>query len=56
MWSGQVRSYVRSYAQLKDRGVCSDLSINCDDGEAATFLAVCADTWVGSRWKAGALS
>ena len=52
MWSGQVRAYVR----LKDRGICSNLSIDCNDGEAATFLAVCMNMSGWEQVESGALS
>ena len=52
MWSRQVRAYVR----LKDLGVCSNLSIDCNDGEAATFLAVCMNMSGWEQVESAALS
>ena len=52
MWSGQVRSHVR----LKDRGICSDLSIHCDDSEAATFSGSVREHMGWEQVESGALS
>ena len=49
MWSGHELLHVR----LKDRCTVPDLSIDSDDGEAVTFLALSVNAYFWSMWKTG---